>query len=309
MICVVVTWLFLGAVANAEERRIESPGAVAILVGVPDAIAPRDAAIDEAIVAAVNQVAAALIEEEAERQRLLASTMPPDANTDATTDANTVRDPDASKPGSENEPGEEPEEPNFRVILGKKMEIYTSRYRMLEDRGEGPAIFTADPEATTEYVVVLEVFIDVGPVRRKLVRAGLLPAGGESVMAGRVRIEVEGLVSYPGYLALRTLLQDDFGAISVVPVEMERGRALLEVETADDPQGLLDKITRFQQADLEIVPLVPDGADLRLAVNWTPLLPDDLEGEGAIPGDAEDVWALDSEDSGPRSRTRPRGSR
>jgi hypothetical protein len=265
----------LANLASAEVQRFESVGAVPIDLDARETIAPRDAAIDRAILGAVERVANELLEAEKERQRILASTLPPQPET-----TDSPLDPNA---------GEKPvavDAPDIEALLGKKMALYASRYRVLEDRGEGPAIFTSDPDATTEYVVVVEVFVDAARVRRQLIKDGLLPVGGPGVAAGRIRIEVEGLAAYPGYVALRELLQEEYGAITVVPVEMEKGRTVFEVESPDEPQALLEKLLGHDRPGIEIVPLVPEDSDLRLAVHWTPLLPEiDDESSPAASGE------------------------
>ncbi len=265
--------------AGAEVQRFESVGAVAIDLDAPEAIAPRDAAIDRAILEAVERVARGLLEAEAERQRVIASTLPADPEAGTGDPGDTPDD-----------PPDESLEPDFESLLGKKMELYASRYRVLEDRGEGPAIFSSEPDATTEYVVIVEVFVDSDRVRRRLVGAQLIPAGAGGALAERIRIEVVGLDAYPGYLALRDLLQTKLGALSVIPVEIERGRSLLEVETSDDALVLLDKLLEQASPEIEIAPLVPDGSDIRLAVHWTPLLPESEDDVSPVARSADDAW-------------------
>ena len=73
-----------------------------------------------------------------------------------------------------------------------------------------------------------------------------LPAGIEAETLDRIRLEVEGLSQYPAYLALRDLLLGAVGVSSVSPVEMERGRTLLEVESTADSIELLQSIGYIQ---------------------------------------------------------------
>ena len=72
------------------------------------------------------------------------------------------------------------------------------RYR----RGVRPALFVEDPDAATEYVVIVEVHVDADRVEKRLVDAGMLASGEPLAAAGRVRLEVLGLRRYQAYQEL-----------------------------------------------------------------------------------------------------------
>jgi hypothetical protein len=62
--------------------------------------------------------------------------------------------------------------------LGPLPGPYVLRQRVVEDRGERPALLAADPAVRHEYVVVVEAEVDVDRVRRRLSEAGLSPVSG-----------------------------------------------------------------------------------------------------------------------------------
>ena len=62
-------------------------------------------------------------------------------------------------------------------LLGGKPREFTVGYKVLEDRGERRALLLADPEISTEYVLLVEVFVDVTRIESALDAAGLLLRG------------------------------------------------------------------------------------------------------------------------------------
>ena len=66
------------------------------------------------------------------------------------------------------------EEPDLDAILGEDMVVYTTRFKVIEDRGIGPALFVEDPEIVSEYVVVAEVVLETDRIRERLALAGLI---------------------------------------------------------------------------------------------------------------------------------------
>jgi hypothetical protein len=192
--------------------------------------APRDAAIDEALREAVSRVA----------QDLLV----------------------------DSETGEEM--PSLEQVLGHNLVQYTRQFRILEDRGERPALFAENPAVSKEYVVVVSVEVDVERVQSRLVEAGLLRPGGPSAPGHRVRVEVEGLRDYAAYEALRKALVERAGARAAEPREFEPGRAVLEVESEDGGLDLLDRLEAHLPPGLAVRSLGASSDELRLAVEWTP---------------------------------------
>jgi len=173
----------------------------------------------------------------------------------------------------------------IRAALGKDTVPYTRSFRIVDDQGERPVLFTEHPDAATEYVVVVEVQVEVDRVRERLVAAGLLEAEGLSAPLTGIELEVRDLTRYEGYEALVALLLGDrVGAASVSPRELEHGRAVLHVEAEWGPTELLERLMaaapdalRIQA--LEVFEAEPSGdgwglergpARLVVSVRWTP---------------------------------------
>ncbi len=232
-----LAWLALvlaaGSPAGAEERAVEGVGAVPLQgASAPRNVSPREAALRAAIGEAVRQVALDLL------PRL--------------------------------DPAEV--EPAVESALGPDPRAFANRFRIVEDRGEGPALLTNAPGVQTEYVMVVQAQVDVARVRQSLERAGLLvPAGGDDGPRERLRVVIEDVDAYAGYQAVRTLL-DDLGVRGAVPVEMERGRAVLEVESRIPPTELLDALVRSAPPELRIEPVSSDAASITLRARFLPPL-------------------------------------
>jgi hypothetical protein len=234
------------ATAWAEVERVESIGFVSLREGAGGAgqVAPRDSAIRSAMSEAVHQVA----------RRFLDQQQGPRPDTP----------------------------PNLHAILGRKLVNYTARFRVIEDRGRQPAVFTTDAAILEEYVVVLEVDVDVDRVRDRLVQKGAIPAGLEVSHVNRIPLEVEGLTVYPAYMALRNVLLGEVGADSVIPLELESGRSLLQIESQSGPTEVLERLLRATPEELEILPLEAGEGGIHILVEWTPALEDESE-ENAPP--------------------------
>jgi hypothetical protein len=243
--------LLVAAAAGAEIRRLEVVGAVALDDKMRRSGIPKDKAIDAALWEGVSRVATELLEEST-------ATAPEDG----------------AKP--------------LASVLGRDMVSYTKSFRIVEDQGERPTLFTENPDAATEYVVVVEVQVDVDRVRASLVKAGLLQDTAAAVLTG-IDLDVRGLTQYAGYQELMALLVSDrVGAASVDPREYERGRALVRVEAEWGAGELLERLLAAAPIHLRITPLEvedltgasdvwgrPVGRSLLvLAVHWSePLAP------------------------------------
>ena len=222
-----------GGASGAEVRAVEGVGAVPVKGSAkPRTGTARDAALRAAIGEAVRQVALELLPH---------------------------LDPAAIEPAVEQ-------------ALGSDPRAYANRFRIVEDRGEGPALLVEEPGVETEYVMVVQAQVDVARVRQSLERAGLLaPAAGSDSPRERLRVVIEDIDGYPGYQAVRTLLED-LGVRGAVPIEMERGRAVLEVESRIPPRELLDSLVRSAPPELRIEPVASDAASLTLRARFLPPL-------------------------------------
>ena len=153
--------------------------------------------------------------------------------------------------------------------LGNEPRDYINRFRILEDRGERPALFIEDPEVENEYVVLVEVRVDADRVRERLADAGLLVAPSGEGGRVRLRVVIEDLESYRAYAALRRTLLEDLLVRSALPVMMEHRRIVLEVEADRGAAQLRDELLRAAPEGLRITPLRNDDQTLVLRVQLT----------------------------------------
>lgn len=217
------------AARSAEIREIEALGAVPLGDDNAAAGAPRDAALRRALSDAVERVALDLL------------------------------------------PELDPEEAPAVLarVLGDDPLAYATRFRILEDRGERPALFADDPDIETEYVVVVKVDVDVSRVRKRLEMTGLLEPSG-SRRRVRVNVVIEDLESFGAYQALRQLLVEDVGVRSALPVEMEPGRAVVEVDSDRRAGALLEALMKAAPPTLRIIPISTDRGTVTVRVSLTP---------------------------------------
>jgi hypothetical protein len=215
-----LAWVGLAAPpAGAEVRNLEVVGAVPLDDDTRRSGIPKDKAIDAALWEGVSRVAADL---------LVDSALPAEAESGGN---------------------------RIESALGRDMVSYTKSFRIVEDQGERPALFTEHPEAATEYVVVVEVEVEVDRVRDALVRAGLLEDAGAGVLTG-IELEVRGLTRYAGYQELMALLQSErVGAAAVHPREYEHGRAQMRVQAEWGASELLERLLAAAPPHLRITPL------------------------------------------------------
>lgn len=151
-------------------------------------------------------------------------------------------------------------------VLGNDPLLFVSRYRVVEDRGARPALFTRDPNVEKEHVVVVEVHVAADRVRTELVRAGLLLPSGDSRRA-RLYVVVES-ETFGGYAAVRRSLLQGVGVRTALPVEMAPERAVLAVDAEGDAQSLLEALLRAAEPGLEVTPVRTDGGTLVVRVDY-----------------------------------------
>lgn len=164
------------------------------------------------------------------------------------------------------------EDVDVEQVLGQRMVPYTSRFRILDDQGERPAMFADDPGVDREYVVVVEVHVDADRVEQRLIEAGLLQRSPAAGGGTRVALEVRGLREYAAYEALRRLLTEELGARSALPRGFEPGVAILEVELADarsDATDLAEWLVGQDAPGLRVRPVEVDRTRLVVSVEWT----------------------------------------
>lgn len=249
----------VAADASAEVRVLEVVGAVPLDQASRAKGIPKDRALEQALWEGVSRVAA----------DLLVDSIVPDP-----------------------EDGPDP----VRAALGDDTVPYTRSFRIIEDQGERPTLFTEHPDAATEYVVVVEVQVEVDRVRERLLAAGLLEQQGIQAPLTGIRLEIRGLTRYGGYEQLVALLTGDrVGAASISPLELAHGRMVLHVEAEWGAGELLERLLAaapdtFRIEPLEVAEFEPSGggwgldrgpARLVVRVRWTP--PEE-------PGDRSAAW-------------------
>ncbi len=276
----------LAQAAAAEVRRVEAVGIYGIKDSARRRVIPRDEAIARATWEGVSRVALELIgespalsEEDGERParagRTTETVRPPMENGGGWDQAEAGRgdpnDPRLAR-GAGPAAGEN-EMAALEEALGEKMLPYTRSYRILEDRGEVPVLFAEDPDIDTEYVVVVEVLVDVDRVTAALERNGLISTAsagdGES---SRLTLEVLGLSRYPAVERLVALLRGPLGASRVHTLEFTRERQVLGLV---GPFGLEELAMRLAEARDPGLVLEPIGVDpsrgrLRIRARYQP---------------------------------------
>ena len=225
------------AAVARDVQDVEAVGAVGLTPGASSPASPRDAAVRKGLLEAVRMTAMDLLGN--------VQTSEPDVPLDE--------------------------------ILGNDPYEFATRFQVVEDRGESPALFSRNPDVVTEYVVIVSVSIDRDLIRDRLEAAGLLLERPGGVSSVRIRLVLEGLDEYWAYEAIRTALVVDLGARSAIPVEIEPGRLTLEVEANRPPRELLDALQRVVADQMALIPLAIDSDEMSLRVEV---------GERQLPGTA-----------------------
>ncbi len=219
--------------------RVESVGVAAVH---SDSASPRDAAVRKALLDAVRLTA----------EDLLAT---------------------GAVDGFGDGPGD-PEDLEFETarraelqrILGNEPLEYATRFQVVEDRGEGPALFGSDPNVETEYVVIVSVFVDRDRIRERLARAGiaLAPVGQEPRIPSLLILEDLG--EYWVYAEIRRVVLEELKMHSAIPRQFTPGRAVLELSAAQSPREYLGSLQRSVSDRMNLVPLSVEADEMRLRV-------------------------------------------
>lgn len=155
-------------------------------------------------------------------------------------------------------------------VLGGNPREFTVGYRVLEDRGERRALLVVDPEVATEYVLRVEVDVDVSRIESALEAAGLTIARPAEGSSQEVRVVVEDLPSYRAYAALRSHLIEAGGASSVIPDTFDRGRVELRVAGPLAPYELIDRLARPSPEGLRVEPVFADSRSIWIRITELP---------------------------------------
>jgi hypothetical protein len=154
----------------------------------------------------------------------------------------------------------------LRTALGKDMLPYTRRFRVLDDMGEMPVLFAEDPRITVEYVLVVEVLVDVDRVKSALTSAGLLLEPGLTTRGDPVLVELQGIDRYAAFEAVLTALRSQLGATRIETLGFARARQFLSVEGPFGPEELSAGLARLDAGDLILEPIGIDLAGRRIRI-------------------------------------------
>jgi len=262
LLALAVGAVLLADEATAENRSLQVVGVQPLDASASRAGGPRQGAINRALYEAVSRVALDLVAE-------YGPPLPSHGGSPAG-DGGTSAD----------EPGLE--ENQLQSVLGRDMTPFARSFRIVEDQGSRPVLFPGESEATREYVVVVDVTVDVDRVRGRLAERGLIVAEAAPDAGQGLEIEVLGLRHWSGFEAFVDLLESSaVGASEVHPLEFEAGRALVFAAVEGDPEAVLARILAAAPADLAISArpgsgeAAPRGGGgevprLELVVLWTP---------------------------------------
>jgi hypothetical protein len=274
---VVWSYLFLCAgIAGAELQRVEAVGIYGIREAVRSRVIPRDEAVARARWEGVSRVALEIIGESAP-----SDAAGDDGDSDLPSRSDTVARPlDGSGPGGgrfgdPTDPGANPEdrEAELRKALGKDLLPYIRSYRIVEDRGEVPVLFDESPDVKVEYVVVVEVTVDVDRVTRSLENAGLIARVDAAAAGEPVIVELVGLSRYEALDTVLKALRERLGATHVQTIEFTPERQVLSVDVPYGPDVLSARLAGFESEQILLEPLGVDmeRRRIRMLGRWFPM--------------------------------------
>lgn len=234
-----VSALLVLALANqalAEVQRVEAVGRYGIKESSRSRVIPRDEAIGRALWEGVSRVAFEVIGEG-------------DQGLGGGGDANRA----------------------LRSALGDDIVPYTRSFRILDDKGEKPVLFQEEEGVRVEYLVVVEVIVDVDRVTDALEAQGLVAASSAADgPRSSVAVEFEGLSRYAAFESVLKALREDLGATRVRTLEFSRNRQLVEVEGPFGPTALSRRLAGLSRDRLVLEPVEidTDGQRIRVVGRW-----------------------------------------
>lgn len=250
--------------AAAEPHRVEVVGAYPIREALRGKLNPREEAIQKALWEGVSRVALELLGEEVDPEE---------------SEASPATAPD-ERAGGNGTAGVSPADSTdrFRKIFGKEILPYTRSFRIIEDRGERPVLFADEPGVRSEYLVVVEVLVDVERVTAELARAGLVEGQGATVTSQAVTLELIGLESHAGLRRVIEALRQ-LAVTRIETLEFSPARQLLRVEAPFGAEELGARLDRLESSELILDPVEIDreGRRLRVLAQWFPPAPLDEE--------------------------------
>jgi len=255
----------------AELQRVEAVGIYGIRDAMRSRVIPRDEAISKARWEGVSRVALELIGESGPGDVAGADGKEPGGD-DGTPPPIEVSGADPLDGPSDDEMVA------LRAALGKDVLPYMRSYRILDDRGEVPVLFNDEPNVSVEYVVVVEVIVDVDRVTSALQDAGLIATLSSPGREESVVVELIGLSRFEAFEVVLAALRTKFGATRIRTLEFSRERQILAVEGPFGPEALSRKLAGFKDPRLVLEPIGVDseGRRIRLMGRWFP----DADGSG-----------------------------
>jgi hypothetical protein len=269
--------LFAVAPAVADLQRVEAVGIYGIRNSMRSKVIPLDEAIDRGLWEGVSRVALELIGESSidlesdSFGRLEDEVVDVREAVVAPIDGRPVGDlgpdPRLARDGLSQD-----EVALVEAALGKDMLPYTRSFRILKDTGEVPVLFADEPGIETEYVVVVEVIVDVDRVIGALERAGLVSASASSMSAEAVRLEVVGLTRHDAVTRTVDALREGLGATDVQVVEFRRSLQVFSVSGPFGAEGLAQRLLQTQDPRLRFDPVSVHRGERRVRVRgrWSP---------------------------------------
>ena len=118
--------------------------------------------------------------------------------------------------------------------------------------------------------MVVEAHVDADRVREALARGGLPVTPAGEARRVHVRVEAEGLEDFASYRALRETLLEGVGVRSALPIELERGRAVLDVDSELAGDALLEALVRAAPPGLQLTALETSPERIQLRVHFVP---------------------------------------
>jgi hypothetical protein len=258
--------LLTTGVGRAELQRVEAVGIYGIRDSMRSRVIPRDEAIANARWEGVSRVALELIGEFGPSQAAAMSPDLPPSIDSLDDEAGNVTVATESGGPSEGEVAE------LLVALGDDLLPYMRSYRILDDRGEVPALFNDEPDVSVEYVVVVAVIVDVDRVTQALARAGLIAVNNPEDTSETVIVELMGLSRYEALEVVLEALRKELGATRVRTMEFSQERQILAVEGPFGPDALLARLADFENPQLQLEPIGVDSMRRRIRLNgrWQP---------------------------------------
>jgi hypothetical protein len=292
---VLVGLAFGAATATAELQRVEAMGSFGIRESMRTKVIPRDEAIAKARWEGVSRVALELIGEAGPNE-----VNPDELDSSQISIAGShepVLPPIDSPDGSpiEFQPADgmldgssDDEIAALRNALGNDVLPFMRSYRILDDRGEVPVFIRDDPDVAVEYVVVIEVLVDVDRVTAALEAAGLIVGIKSAEIGEPISVELLGLSRFEAFDVLLEALRGELGATRVRTVEFSRKRQVILVEGPFGPSALSASLASLESPELILEPIGVDsiGRRIRLVGRWFPL--SESDGKDAVGVDAED---------------------